>query len=173
MAAARRQKRRRQRISLGVKRLIVRLKDSGMTWRVVLSQHPVPVTRDTARHIMRSAERYRDLPNDPSVLGRVNYRGPKWPELDTLLFQWYLALYSFGHRRIPITTALLQKAAAMIAAKLGIAGFSASNGFVRGFLARHNICNLSMHGQAGSVNVAEAAAAVDAIRRQLEGFELT
>lgn len=90
--------------------------------------------------------------------------------LDAMLYKWYIALYSLGHRRIPITTAMLQEAATMIAERLSITDFAASYGFVGGFLARHDICNVAMHGQAGAVNLAKAAAAVADIRRKLEGY---
>ena len=58
----------------------------------------------------------------------------------------------------------------MIAARLSITGFTASHGYVRGFLKRYDICNITMHGQAGGANLAEAAAAVEDIRRKLESY---
>eukprot|EP00170_Pyropia_yezoensis_P002565 contig_10773_g2569 len=58
----------------------------------------------------------------------------------------------------------------MIAARQGIAGFSASHGWVRGFLKRFDICNVAMHGQAGEVNLALAASAMQDIRRALEAY---
>lgn len=58
----------------------------------------------------------------------------------------------------------------MIASGLLITGFSARNGFVHGVFARLDICKVAMHGQAGAVNFARAAAAVFEIRRKLEGY---
>ena len=58
----------------------------------------------------------------------------------------------------------------MIAARLSINGFAASNGYVRGFLKRYDICNVAMHGQAGAANLVAAAAAVEDIRRRLEAY---
>jgi len=58
----------------------------------------------------------------------------------------------------------------MIAAQLSIVGFTASHGYVRGFLKRHDICNIAMHGQAGDANLAAAAAAVEKIRRRLDAY---
>jgi len=63
----------------------------------------------------------------------MSFRKGKWPELDELLQKWYLAVYSLGPRWIPITSALLKEAACMIAGRLSIVGFAASNGYVRGF----------------------------------------
>lgn len=58
----------------------------------------------------------------------------------------------------------------MIAACRGITGFSASHGWVRGFLKRFDICNVAMHGQAGEVNLALAASAMQDIHRALEAY---
>lgn len=168
--AGRRHRRPRQAISIALKKKILRLRDSGVTWAVVLQQLSSPVSMNTAVSIMRSADHIRALPSDPRTMARVNRRGSKWPMLDAMLYKWYIALYSLGHRRIPITTAMLQEAATMIAERLSIGNFAASHGFVRGFLARHDICNVAMHGQAGAVNLAKAAAAVEEVRRKLEGY---
>jgi len=81
-------------------------------------------------------------------------------------------VYTLGHRRIPITTALLQEAATMIASRLGITEGSASHGCVRGFLKRFDICNVALHGHAAEVNLALAAAAMKGIRRKLEAYPL-
>jgi len=58
----------------------------------------------------------------------------------------------------------------MISARLFINGFSASNGYVRGFLKRYDIFNVAMHGQDGAANLVAAAAAVEDIRRMLEAY---
>jgi len=85
---------------------------------------------------MQSAAQYRAMSDDPHTLARTTCREGKRPELDAMLYKWYLAVYSLGHRCIPITTALIKQAASMIAARLSINGFAASNGYVRGFLKR-------------------------------------
>jgi len=170
MVAGRRRRKPRQNIPIGVKKQIVRLRDASMPWDVVLRQLAHPVNKNAGRRIMQSAAQYRAMPNDPQTLARTNCRDGKLPELDALLYKWYWDFYSLGHRRIPITTAFLQEAAGMLAAQLSIVGSTASHGYVRGFLKRHNICNISMHGQAGDVNLAAAAAAVEKIRRRLDAY---
>jgi len=144
--AGRRRRRPRQDISIGVKKQIVRLRNAGISWSVVLRQMPIPITKDSRRRIMQSAAQYRAMPNIPHTLVRMNCREGKWPELDEFLYKRYLAVYSLGHRRIPITTALLKEAACMIAGRLSTVGFSASNGYVRCLLKRCDICNVAMHG---------------------------
>lgn len=110
------------------------------------------------------------MPENPRTLERSNRRTGKWPELDALLYAWYLEIYALGHRRIPITTALLQEGATVITGRLGVAEFSASHGWVRGFLKRFDICNAAMYGQAGEVNLALAASAMQDIRRAGEAY---
>jgi len=170
MTAGRRRRRPRQDKSIGVKKQIVLLRDAGISLSVVLRQLPIPITKDTGRRIMQSAAQYRVMANAPHTLVRMNCREGKSPELDALLYKLYLAVYSLGHRRIPITTALREEAACMKAGRLSIVGFAASNGYVRGFVKRYGICNVAMHGQAGATNLAAAAAAVEHIRRQLEAY---
>jgi len=114
----------------------MRLRDAGISWPVVLWPLQKPITKDSGRRIMQSAAQYRALSNDPHTMARTTCREGKRPELDSRLYKWYLAVYSLGHRRIPITTALMKQAASMISARLSINGFAASNGCLRGFLKR-------------------------------------
>ena len=111
---------------------------------VVLRQLPILITKNMGRRIMRSAAKYRAMPNDAHTLARTNCRQGKWPELDSSLYKWYLAVYSLGHRRFPITSAFLQEAACMISKRLSITAFTASHGYIRGFLKRHDSCNTAM-----------------------------
>jgi len=170
LASGRRRRKPRQEISIDVKKQIIRFRDGQVPWSVVFRQLPVPVTKRNAKKIMTEAAVYRAMPDNARTLRRNNRRDGKWPKLDALVYKWYLAVYALGHRRIPITTALLQEAATMIAGRLDITGFSASHGWIRGFLKRLDICNVAMHGQAGAVNLVAAAAAVEEIRRRLEAF---
>jgi len=168
MTAGRRRRKVRQEISIGVKKQIVCLRDVNITWPVVLQQLPVPVSKRNAQKIMADAAVYRAMPNDARTMRRSNRRAGKWPELHGVVYEWYLAIYALGHRRIPITTALLQEGATMIAGRLGITQFSASHGWVRGFLKRFDKCNVAMHGQAGEANLALAATTMEKIRRKLK-----
>jgi len=118
MVARRLRSKPRQEISICTKKQIVRLRDADVPWAVVLRQLPIAITKDTGRSIMRSAAKHLAMPNDAHTLARTNCRQGKWPELDASLYKWYLAVYSLGHRRIPITTALLQEAACMISGRL-------------------------------------------------------
>jgi len=110
------------------------------------------------------------VPNDARMMRRNNRKAGKWPELDAVVYDWYLAIYTLGHSRFPKTTALLQEGATMIAGRLDITQFSASHGWVRGFLKRFDICNVAMHGQAGEANLALAATTMRNIRRKLEDY---
>jgi len=170
LSAGRRRRKPRQEISFGVKKQIIRLRDAQVPWAVVLRQLPVPVNKRNAKKIMAEAAVYRTMPDDARTLYRNKHREGKWPELDALVCKWYLAFYALGHRRKPITTALLQEAATMTAGRIDITGVSAIHGWKRGFLKRFDICNVAMHGQAGAVNLVAAATTVEEIWRRLEAF---
>lgn len=90
MAAGRRQRKARQDVSIRVKKQIVRLLDANVSWPVVLRQLPIPVSRRNAQKIMADAAIYRSVPDDAQTLGRGNRRAGKWPELDALVYEWYL-----------------------------------------------------------------------------------
>ena len=62
---------------------------------------------------MAEAALYRAMPNDARMMRRSNRRSRKWPELYARVHELYLAIYALGHRRIPISTALLQEGAKM------------------------------------------------------------
>lgn len=121
-----------------------------------------------AQQFMADPAIYRGVPDDVHKLGRSNRRTCKCPELDALVYECYLAIFALDHRIIPNATALLQEVATMIAGRQGIAGFSTSHGWVRGFLKRFAVCNFAMHGQAGEVNLAVAASAMQGIHRALD-----
>jgi len=168
MTAGCRRRKVRQEISFGVKKQIVRLRDASISWPVVLQQLPVPVSKRNAQKMMEDAAVYRAIPNDARTMWRNNRRGGKWPVLDAVVYEWYLAIYALGHRRIPINTALLQEGATLIAGRLGITQFSASHGWVRGFLKRFDTCNLAVHGQAREANLPLAATTMEKMRHKLE-----
>lgn len=118
MVAGGRRPRLRQLISVDISKQIVRLKDSCMTWAIVVSQLPVPVLKDTARNVLRSAERYRNFEGHADATAGVNSRESELPELNARLHGLCIALYCLGYRRIPITTGLLKDEARVIAANL-------------------------------------------------------
>jgi len=49
MVAGRRRRKARQKIPIGVKKQIVRLRDASMPWDVVLRQLPIPVNKNAGR----------------------------------------------------------------------------------------------------------------------------
>jgi len=87
MVGGRRRRKARQKIPIGVKKQIVRLRDASMPWDVVLRQLPIPVNKNAGRRIMQSAAQYGVMPIDPRTLARTSSREGKWPELDALLYK--------------------------------------------------------------------------------------
>jgi len=130
MVARRRRSRPRHEISIYTKKQIVRLRDADVSWTVFLRQLAIPITKDPGLRMMRSVAKDRALPSDAHTLARTSCWQGKWPELDTSLYQWYIAVYSLGHRRIPITTALLQEVACMNTGRLSVTGSTASHGYI-------------------------------------------
>ena len=52
---------------------------------------------------------------------------------------------------IPVSGTMLKEEATIIAEKLGITGFAASNGWLESFKRQHNIGNMKVSGEAGGV----------------------
>lgn len=132
----------------------------------------IPVSKPNGQEIMADTAMYRGTLNDARAMSRKNRRAGKWPELDTLVYKLYLALDTLGHRRMAITTALLQEDETLIAVRLDVADVSASHGWLRGFFKRRDICSVAMHEQAGDANLSLAASATQEIGRKLESYRL-
>ena len=98
MAAGRRRRWVRQDISIGVKKQIVRLRDANITWPFIFRQLPVPGTKRNAQKTVEDAAFYRAIPNDARTLSSNNRRGAKWPKLDALVYERYLAVFTRGLR---------------------------------------------------------------------------
>jgi len=97
-AAGRRRRWVRQDISIGVKKQIVRLRDANITWLFIFRQLPVPGTQRNAQKTVEDAAFYRAIPNDARTLSSNNRRGAKWPKLDALFYERYLAVFTRGLR---------------------------------------------------------------------------
>ena len=65
------------------------------------------------------------------------------------MWTWYTMC---RHSNIPVSTPMLQEEAMIIAEKLGIKEFAASNGWLDRFKRQHNICNMTFAGEAGDVS---------------------
>ena len=75
-------------------------------------------------------------------------RTGKYSNVNQALWDWYsMCRYS----KIPVSGPMLQEEMVLIAKKLGIVGFVASNGWLESFKKQHTICNMSVTGEEADV----------------------
>ena len=72
----------------------------------------------------------------------------KYTNVNEALWDWYLRC---RNSNIPISGPMLQEEALLISEKLGITGFSASNGCLESFKKQNGICNMSVAGEEADV----------------------
>ena len=73
----------------------------------------------------------------------------KFSDVNRALWDWYMTCRSSN---IPVSGTLLQEEALIIAEKLGIEGFAASNGWLELFKKAQNISTMSVAGEEGDVS---------------------
>lgn len=76
-------------------------------------------------------------------------RGPQYEDINSTFYDWY----SLARQRlVPVSGPMLQEEALIVASRLGINDFKASNGWLGRFKERHNIKQLVVSGESGDVN---------------------
>ena len=75
-------------------------------------------------------------------------RTGKYSDVNDAVWDWHVMC---RNSNIPVSGIMLQEEALLIAEKLGIDGFTASNGWLAAFKRQHNICNMSVAGEEGDV----------------------
>ncbi len=73
-------------------------------------------------------------------------RTSSYHDLNDAIFQWFCAARA---KNIPVTGALIQEKALMLALEMGHDEFTASNGWLYSFQKRHNIKQSVLSGEAG------------------------
>ena len=76
-------------------------------------------------------------------------RTAKNSDMNEAIWTWYTMC---RHSNILVSGPMLQEEAMIIAEKLGIKEFAASNGWLDRFKRQHNICNMTVAGKAGDVS---------------------
>ena len=80
---------------------------------------------------------------------RKHLRDPQYEDIDSTVYDWY----SLARQRLlPVSGPMLQEEALIVASRLGIKDFKASNGWLGRFKERHNIKQLVISGESGDVN---------------------
>ena len=78
---------------------------------------------------------------------RKRLSGPQYEDIDNTVYDWY----SLARQRlVPVTGRMLQEEALIIASRLGISDFKASNGWLGRLEERHNMIVVS--GESGDVS---------------------
>ena len=76
-------------------------------------------------------------------------RTAKYSDVNEAVWDWYTL---FRKPNIPVSRAMLQEEAMIIAEKLEMNDFVASNGWLDRFKRQHNICNMAVAGEAGDAS---------------------
>lgn len=76
-------------------------------------------------------------------------RTAKYSDVNEAVWDWYTLCRKSN---IPVSGAMLQEEAMIIAEKLEMNDFVASNGWLDRFKRQHNICNMAVAGEAGDVS---------------------
>lgn len=75
-------------------------------------------------------------------------RSARYSDVNEALWQWYVIC---RNSNIPVSGTMLQEEGLLIAEKLGVRGFAASNGWLESFKKQHNIHNMAVAGEDGDV----------------------
>ena len=81
-----------------------------------------------------------------SQLKRI--RLAKYSDVNQAVWDWYTLC---RNSNIPVSGTMLQEEALIIAERLEVKDFTASNGWLNVFKKQHNICNMTVAGEAGDV----------------------
>ncbi|PFX29968.1 tigger transposable element-derived protein 6-like [Stylophora pistillata] len=75
---------------------------------------------------------------------RKRGRSARYSKVNEVVWQWYVICSNLN---IPVSGTMLQEEALLVAEKLGISGFAASNGWLESFKKHYNICSITKAGQ--------------------------
>ena len=76
-------------------------------------------------------------------------RSSKYSDVNQAVWDWYTMC---RNSNIPVSGSMLQEEATLIAEKLEISDFVASNGWLEKFKQKYSICNKTVAGEAGDVS---------------------
>jgi len=109
----------------------------------------VKIDQTTVSRILKRSNEFLDIDKLDKPLQK-RARNVKFPELEDALLEWCLR----AQGQIPITDQLLIEKAQVFANLLGVdnSEITFSNGWLRQFKKRHNLKQIRMHGESGSVN---------------------
>jgi len=89
------------------------------------------------------------------------------------LWDWFKTLQLKGTRHLPVSGSLLETRARRSAVEHGATGFKGSPHFIQSWARHHNLCNMALCGQGGSVDTEAVAARIIADPRILSRWTET
>jgi len=99
-------------------------------------------------------------------------RPPRFPLVDARLFEWFTQAQGAGRTQLPISLLTLKTRARQYASQLYPGRpFTASNGFVQGFLRRHQVKSIRLHGTGGSTPPVDAEQKMVELRAKMAGMD--
>lgn len=128
------------------------------------------VDRTTVSKWKKGGEALREaVAASPALANFKRQRQAEQPKLEAALLEW---LASMRANNIPVSGLLLQETARQLAVDAGIAAadFHASDGWLAGFKARHNLLRLKLTGEADSVDKQGAHTAQATLQEELKAY---
>ena len=105
--------------------------------------------RTQIQMILKNQEAITHAYETNAAADRKHLRGPQYEDIDSTTYDWY----SLARQRlVPVSGPMLQEEALIVASRLGIKDFKASNSWLGRFKERHNIKQLVVSGESGDVN---------------------
>ena len=95
-------------------------------------------------------------------------RSARYSKVNEVLLQWYVICRNLN---IAVSGTMLQEEALLIAEKLGISGFAASNGWLESFKKQHNIHNMIKAGENGDLCEATIESWNEQVRQFIRGWK--
>lgn len=140
---------KRKVLTLGEKVKVIQDIESGLSQRTVATKFGVGCTQIhnilTDREIIQKA--FREGTN--SNIKYLQPRNLKYLDLDQEVYDFFCDAHA---KNIPVTGALLQRHAHIVALKQGHDSFTASNGWLELFTSRHQLKLANLHGESAEVS---------------------
>ena len=110
--------------------------------------HPNLGARKITEHFKTGRMHIQTIHEKVKRLKQGQQRTGKYSNLNQAVWEWYTLC---GKSNIPLSGPLIQEEALLIAERLAIKDFTASNGWLEEFKKQHNVCMMTVIGEEGDV----------------------
>ena len=163
----------RTAVPLGDTLALIDIKDAGDTWAQMHSVFRLKMSLSAARDIYEKRGEYKCRAAETEDLSLPRLSRSYFQQVCQGLWDWYKTLQRVGTRHLPVSGSLLEARARRIAVEHGATGFKGSPHFIQSWARRHNLCNMALCEQGGSVDTEAAAARIIADPRILSWWTET